>query len=158
MVLATFLLLIGAILLFYIFAVFRHLMNKNSSEAEQDTSASTIESMDRHLRKQLRGLVLMSAVMIGINLAFLARLVVVYLHNLHPSVNFGDGVYYGAGTLLSETLALGLVLSVAFLSFYRFRKRKLSSRFSDRLLDSVGVGTSSDSFNMEDIPATYRDV
>ena len=158
MVLATFLILVGGILLFYLFVVFRHLMQKRSSEADDNTSASTIESVDRHLRKQLRGLVLMSVVMIGINLAFLVRLIVVYLHNLHPSINFGDGVYYGAGTLLSETLALGLVLSVAFLSFYRFRKRKLSSGLSDRLLDSMGGGTSSDSLNMDDIPATYRDV
>jgi energy-coupling factor transporter transmembrane protein EcfT len=105
----------------------------------------------RHARLQAKGLTLMSIVVCLLIAAFLARVVVVYMQQLFTTLNFGDSIYLGVGTLLSESAGCALIIFVAWLSFYR-SAAGFKKHLSQRMLHNSTLCT-----NESQIPARYGD-
>jgi hypothetical protein len=127
----------------YVFLIRQYLKNSLNEES----------GSQRHKKMQLKALSVMMFFVFTMNLAFLTRMVIVYLQQFHPTINFGQAVYLGYGVILCEGYGCLIIVSVALLSFYQ-SKKEFKKRLSQRLLEE---DESSIEASEQKVPSRYSD-
>jgi hypothetical protein len=98
---------------------------------------------------QLRGLTLMAFFVSSLVVAFVGRMVVVYLQVFEPNINFGQAIYLGFGVIACEGYGCLIILCVSLLSFHQ-TKKETSRPLTQELLKPETSGE-------RQVPARYAD-